>query len=124
MTKTKAKKILSIVSVVLVMCLMFSGCSLLGTGTEEGGSGNMIQMVLSMVVLVAVFYFFMIRPERKRKKETEEMRSSLSIGDPVVTIGGMTGKIVSMSEEAIVFETGDDRVRIEVKKWAISKKAK
>ena len=58
------------------------------------------------------------------KKKIEEMRSSLSVGDPIVTIGGMKGKIVSMSDDSITFETGEDRVRIEVAKWAISRKAK
>jgi preprotein translocase subunit YajC len=77
-----------------------------------------------LLILVAVMYFFMIRPERKRKKEAEELRNSLAVGDPIVTIGGLTGRIVEISEENIVFETSDDRVRIEVKKWAINKKSK
>lgn len=127
MNKTKAKKILSAISFVLIMTLLFAGCSLGATGTAaegESSSSGLVQMILSIVVLVAVFYFFMIRPERKRKKETEEMRSSLAVGDPIVTIGGMVGKIVELTSDGIVFETGEDRVRIEIKKWAISKKAK
>ncbi len=129
MNKATVKKILAAISLVVVFCVVFTGCSMLGgtTGTDgeaASGSGGTIQFVISMVVLVAVFYFFMIRPEKKRKKQTEEMRSSLSVGDPVVTIGGMVGKIVEISADEIVFETGEDRVRIAVKKWAISRKAK
>lgn len=128
MNKATVKKILAAISLTLVFCMSFAGCAMLGgapaEGAEGGGTGGTIQLVISMVVLVAVFYFFMIRPERKRKKQTEEMRSSLSVGDPIVTIGGMVGKIVEISADEIVFETGEDRVRIEVKKWAISKKSK
>lgn len=123
MKNVTAKKILTAISVALVMCLAFAGCTPAGT-TAEGGSGGTIQFVISIVLLVAVFYFFMIRPEKKRKKQAEELRSSISVGDDIVTIGGMMGKVVSVSDDALVFETSEDRVRIEVKKWAISRKAK
>ncbi len=131
MNLTKIKKFLAAASLAIMMCFAFAGCSMMGgtTGTSGtaatgAGAGGTIQLVLSMVVLFAVFYFFMIRPEKKRKKKIEEMRSSLGVGDPIVTIGGMKGKIVSMSDDSITFETGEDRVRIEVAKWAISRKAK
>lgn len=91
-----------------------------GTAAAAGG-GSMIMM---LVLMFAVFYFFMIRPENKRKKKTEEMRNSLSVGDEIVTIGGMTGKIVQVTEDTITFETGEDRVRIQAKKWAVSTTAK
>ena len=89
-------------------------------GTAAGGGS----MILMLVLMFAVFYFFIIRPENKRKKKTEEMRSSLSIGDEIVTIGGITGKIVQVTEDTITFETGEDRVRIQTKKWAVSTTAK
>ncbi|MDR0838598.1 MAG: preprotein translocase subunit YajC [Oscillospiraceae bacterium] len=76
--------------------------------------------IIMIVAMVAIFYFFMIRPEGKKKKKLAEMRSSLSVGDTVTTIGGIYGKVVSVSDEKLVFETGDDRVRVEVAKWAIS----
>ena len=127
---SKTKRIVSVVAVVALMCLCFAGCSMTGatagtgTGTEAGGTGSTLSFVLSMVVLLAVFYFFMIRPEQKRKKKNEEMRSSLGPGDKIVTIGGIMGNIVSIGEDNITFETGEDRVRIQVAKWAISRKAK
>ena len=89
------------------------------TSTAAGGSS----MIVMLVLMFAIFYFFIIRPENKRKK-TEEMRSSLSLGDEIVTIGGITGKIVQITEDTITFETGEDRVRLQVKKWAISTTAK
>lgn len=81
-----------------------------------------IDMLIMIVVMLAVVYFFMIRPESKRKKEAENLRSSLSVGDNITTIGGMTGTICKVDENTIVFETGADRVRIEVTKWAVSTK--
>lgn len=128
MNYNTSKRIISAVCIALVLCFSFAGCTMMGA-TEAGdaaggGTGQSIQMILSIVVLFAVFYFFMIRPEKKRKKQAEELRSSLTTGEKIVTIGGMMGTIVSVSDESITFETGEDRVRIEVAKWAISKKTK
>ena len=76
--------------------------------------------LLMLVAVFAVMYFMLIRPENKHKKEQEEMRNNISLGDEIVTIGGMTGKVVQVTEETVTFETGEDRVRIEVTKWAVS----
>ncbi len=73
-----------------------------------------------LVVLFAVFYIFLIRPENKKKKKLQEMRDNLSVGDEITTIGGMVGKIVSIKDNLITFETGEDRVRIQIARWAIS----
>ena len=90
--------------------------------TTAGGSG--MSMLLMVIIMFAVFYFFILRPENKKKKKTEEMRNSLTLGDEIVTSGGMIGKIVQITEDTITFETGEDRVRIQTKKWAISTTAK
>ena len=76
--------------------------------------------ILMFVVLIVVFYFFLIRPENKKKKQLEDMRSQLAVGDEITTIGGIVGKIVSIKDDLITFETGEDRVRMQVTKWAIS----
>ena len=76
--------------------------------------------ILMFVVLIVVFYFFLIRPENKKKKKLEDMRNQLSVGDEITTIGGIIGKIVSIKDDTITFETGEDRVRMQVAKWAIS----
>ena len=81
------------------------------------GSGSLLLM---MVVMLAVMYFLMIRPENKRKKQAEEMRNSLKKGDQITTIGGIIGKIVQVTDETIIIETSDDRVRMELAKWAVS----
>jgi preprotein translocase subunit YajC len=87
--------------------------------TTAAASGSS-SMIIMLVAMFAVFYFLIIRPENKKKKKTEEMRNSLSLGDGITTIGGLTGKIVQITEDTITFETGEDRVRIQAKKWAIS----
>ena len=73
-----------------------------------------------IVLLFAVFYFFLIRPENKKKKQLQQMRSALQVGDQITTIGGMVGKVVAIKDDMITFETGEDRVRIQIMRWAIS----
>ncbi len=81
---------------------------------------GMASPLIMMVLMLAIFYFMLIRPENKRKKEAEQMRSSVKKGDKIVTIGGIVGIVVDVKENKIVMETGADQVRIEFEKWAIS----
>ena len=83
---------------------------------------NMLGTVVMLVVMLAIFYFMLIRPENKKKKELAKMRSELAVGDEITTIGGIIGTICAVKEESIVIETSADRVRIEFAKWAISTK--
>ena len=79
-----------------------------------------ITMLLPLVLMFALMYFFMIRPENKKRKAVQAMRSSLSVGDEVTTIGGIVGTICAVKENTVVIETGAGRVRIELTKWGIS----
>ena len=88
--------------------------------TVAPAGGGMTPTVIMLVIMVAVFYFMLIRPENKRKKEQENMRSSLKEGDKITTIGGITGTIVNVKDDKFVLETGADQVRVEFAKWAIS----
>lgn len=92
--------------------------------TAQPGAGGMVTMLIPLLLMFGLMYLLIIRPENKKKKKAEEMRNSLSLGDEITTIGGITGKIVQVTEDTITFETGEDRVRIQVKKWAISTTAK
>ena len=92
----------------------------LTTSAEATGTAGLGAMLLPMVLVFAFMYFFMIRPENKRKKEAEQMRSSVRTGDKIVTIGGITGTVVNVKDTRIVIESGADQVRIELEKWAIS----
>ena len=87
--------------------------------TDAAGAG-MGSTVIMLVLMVAVFYFMLIRPENKRKKEAEQMRGAVKTGDKITTIGGIIGTVVNVKEDKIVIETSADQVRIEFAKWAIS----
>ena len=89
----------------------------LETTTAGAGMGSTLIM---LVIMFAVFYFMLIRPENKRKKEAEQMRDALKVGDEITTIGGILGTVVSVKDDKFVIETGADQVRIELAKWALS----
>lgn len=90
---------------------------LTATAGQQGGLGSTVIMI---VLMLGVFYFLMIRPENKKKKQLEEMRSNVKVGDNVTTIGGIVGDVCHVKDDIIVIEVGADRVRIEFNKWAIS----
>lgn len=93
---------------------MFHVLSAAMPGTE------MTSTIVMLVLMVGVFYFMLIRPENKRKKEAEQLRSSVKVGDEVTTIGGIVGTVVDVKTDKFVLETSADQVRIEFQKWAIS----
>ena len=84
------------------------------------GAAGMSSSIIMLVAMLAIFYFMLIRPENKRKKEAEQMRSTLKKGDKIVTIGGITGTVVDVKDNKFVIESGADQVRIEFEKWALS----
>ena len=79
-----------------------------------------VESILMIVAMFGVLYFFMIRPENKRKKQAQEMRDSLKKGDVVTSIGGIVGKVVHVKPNTIIIETSEDRVRMELTKWGVS----
>ena len=91
----------------------------LEAGTEAAGMSGMTSIIM-IVAMLGIMYFLMIRPESKRKKEAEQMRNAMKIGDEIITIGGICGKIVHLKDDKFVIETGADQVRIEFAKWALS----
>ena len=88
--------------------------------TEAPAGAGMGSTLIMLAVMFGLMYFMLIRPENKRKKEAEQMRSNLKSGDNVTTIGGVTGVVVDVKEDKFVLETGADRVRIEFAKFALS----
>ena len=79
-----------------------------------------MESIIMLVIMIAIFYFLLIRPENKRKKQAQEMRDGLKKGDVITTIGGIVGKIVMVNKDTIIIETSEDRVRMELAKWAVS----
>lgn len=74
-----------------------------------------------LVILLVLMYFILIRPQKKKEKEVSAMRSSLNVGDEIVTIGGICGKIVKTKEDTIVIQVGADKVKFEMMRWSVSK---
>lgn len=91
-----------------------------GAAAEGGAAGGTNPMSLIMIVgMVALMYFMVLRPQKKRQKEEQEMRDSIQIGDEIVTIGGIMGRVVTVKDDSIVIETGTDRTKIKFLKSAI-----
>lgn len=92
----------------------------MAAGSGANGTKGSATTIIMMVGLVALMYFMMIRPQKKRQKEEQEMRSSLEIGDEIITIGGIVGKVVTIREEDIIIETGADRNKMRIQRWAVN----
>ncbi|MCI8349951.1 MAG: preprotein translocase subunit YajC [Oscillospiraceae bacterium] len=95
--------------------------ALAATGSGEG-SGGMLVMLVQMVPLILVFvvmYFIMIRPQKKKEKEVQAMRSGLQVGDEVITVGGIIGRVVSLRDDTVVIETGTDRSKLRILRTAV-----
>lgn len=90
--------------------------------TSNGTAGakqNPASSLILMAVLFAAMYFLMIHPQKKKQKEEQNMRDSIQIGDEITTIGGIIGRVVTVKEDSIVVETGADRVKLKMQRWAI-----
>ena len=80
---------------------------------------SMWTSIIMMGAVLLVFFFVMIRPQNKKEKEQQKMRNELNIGDEVISIGGIVGRVISIKEDTILVESGTDRVKIRLKKWAV-----
>ena len=88
-------------------------------GSSADNTWSLVMNIGMILLMVAALYFILIRPQKKKQKEEQKMRDSLSIGDEIVTIGGIVGRVVSMKDDSLLIETGADRDKIRVMKWAI-----
>ena len=91
--------------------------------TANGGEVDTMGMLLGtfgpIILMFVVFYFLLIRPQKKREKEVQEMRQAIEVGDEVVTIGGIVGRVVSIKEDTLVVETSAERSKLRLARWAI-----
>ena len=88
--------------------------------TPQGGDWMYYLVTFGPLVLIVVLmYFIMIRPQRKKQKEEQNMRNNLRVGDEITTIGGICGRVVNVKEDGLIIETGADRNKMSIKKWAI-----
>lgn len=84
-----------------------------------GSSGFAMQLMV-LVVFIAIMYFLLIRPQKKKEKKIQDMRNSLQVGDEIITIGGICGKIVKTKDDSIVIQVGADKVKFEMMRWSVS----
>lgn len=82
--------------------------------------GNSSMMWIMIVAMLAIMYFLTIRPQRKRQKEEQTMRDNIQVGDEITTIGGIMGRVVTVKEDALIIETGADKNKLKISRWAVS----
>ncbi len=105
----------------LMATLGLTSCSTAGADGQQMDMQSLLPIILIYGLLIAALYFFMIRPNSKKKKQEEALRNSLEIGDELITIGGIMGRVVSIKDDdSFILETGPDRTKIQFQKWAIS----
>ena len=102
------------------MFYFLEGAATTGDAAQQAAGGGLLGMLPMLLIMIGVFYFMLIRPENKRKKEAEQLRSSIKNGDKITTIGGIIGTVVDVKSDSFVIETSADQVRIEFAKWALS----
>jgi preprotein translocase subunit YajC len=101
---------------------LFSLMPLAASTSSAPAGGDLMTTLWGMsplLLVVVVFYFLMIRPQRKREKTTTSMRNNVQVGDEITTVGGVMGRIVSIKDDSLIIETGADRNKMRVKKWAV-----
>jgi preprotein translocase subunit YajC len=115
------KKILAAVMALLTILALTACTTLDQSGEPVDNTASMIMTVGMLVVMVAVFYFMIIRPQKKQEKETAKMLDELTPGDTISTVGGIIGVVLKVKDDMVLIETGADRTRIQIAKWAVRK---
>lgn len=119
------KKLITLLSIGAAAMFTLCSCAPAGgnaSGANANNAGNMWFIILIYVAIFALLYLFLIRPNSKRKKQEKAMRDNLEIGDEITTIGGIVGRVISIKEDtdSFIMETGPDRTKLLLKRWAIS----
>ena len=87
---------------------------------QGGSTGSPVTMIVIMVALFGAMYFMMIRPQKKKQQEEQSMRDNIQVGDEITTIGGIMGRVVTVKEDSLIIETGADRNKMKIARWAVS----
>jgi preprotein translocase subunit YajC len=82
-------------------------------------SVSMLATFIPLILMIVIFYFLLIRPQKKRDKEVQKMRENIEIADEIVTIGGIIGRVVSIKDDTVVIETASDHSKIRMARWSI-----
>ena len=82
--------------------------------SKQSGPHSIIVMVIYLAVIFGAMYFLLIRPQRKKQKEEKKMRDNLQVGDEIITIGGIYGRVISLKEDTLVIESASDHSKLTV----------
>ena len=104
----------------LIKILETTGQTASSTGAQGNGIQSMLTMLIPLALMIVIFYFLIIRPEKKRSKKMKDMLDNLEVADEVVTTGGIIGRVLSVKEDTVLIETGSDRTKIRVLKSSIA----
>ena len=127
------KKLLALILALGMLMLALTGCYPIGQQQQQQAEqGSQAQQaapnwtsyltLLIPVVFIVLMWLFLIRPQRKKEKKAKEMLKTLTVGDEVVTISGVVGRIVQVKDDGFVIESGVDRTKFRVKRWAVQEK--
>ena len=90
-----------------------------GDATQQGAAGGLLMPIIMFGVMIAAMYFFIIRPQKKKEKAEKQMRENLQVGDEIITIGGIYGRVISLKEDSIVIESKSDHSKMTIARWAM-----
>lgn len=99
--------------------LTLEGTATTGNAAAQGGAGGLLMTALPLIIMVAAMYFLIIRPQKKKEKAEKQMRDNLQVGDEIITIGGIYGRVISLKEDAIVIESKSDHSKMTIARWAM-----
>ncbi len=97
----------------------FINLMMLDDAATTGETGSLLTMLIPLALLGIVFYFFLYRPQKKQEKEVADMRSSIELGDVIVTNGGIVAMVVKVTDDMLLVETSGNRTKIQIQKWAV-----
>lgn len=99
--------------------LLLDAAATTGEAAQQGGAGGMLMPIIMFGVMFLAMYFFIIRPQKKKEKEEKKMRENLQVGDEILTIGGIYGRVISLKEDSIVIESKSDHSKMTIARWAM-----
>lgn len=92
---------------------------LLAATGGQAEAPSLMSSMMPLILIAVLFYFMLIRPQKKKEKQVQEMRSQVEVGDEIITVGGIIGRVVNVREDNLVIETGTDRSKLRLTRWAV-----
>ncbi len=99
--------------------LLTAATNAAGEATQANGWVSMLVQLSPFILIIVLMYFLMIRPQKKKQQEEQKMRDAVMVGDELTTIGGICGRVVNVKDDTLTIESGADRSKLQIKKWAI-----